>query len=129
MLPEHLQTQSHYSLHPMSKVGVEPTKSPGSRPGRFSICVLGRALLGGREGRREKVESGQETAAFLLLYFLLSPIYSFCGEAAVRRAGVEPAMPLGAGGLQPLRHANAQPTRWFILHLPKAGFEPADTRV
>ena len=69
MLPEHLQTQSLCSLHPVSEVGVEPTKSPGSRPGRFSICVLGRARLGGRESRREKAESGQETAAFLLLYF------------------------------------------------------------
>jgi hypothetical protein len=54
----------------------------------------------------------------------LSLIYFLYGEAAVRRAGVEPAMPQRAGGLQPLRHANAQPTRWFNFMYPRRDSNP-----
>ena len=44
-------------------------------------------------------------------------------DGRVRRAGVEPAMH-EAGGIQPLGHANAQPTHH--VSLTRVGVEPTD---
>lgn len=127
----HQKRESHNrtrSFHAVTEVGVEPTESPGSRPGRFSVCVLSRVRRvgcaassgsGGRTRRSRLMRPGwtlahpqhvSEVTKERLELSRLAARHAECRVSPsfttwsllpprVTRAGIEPAPPVRETGI------------------------------
>lgn len=116
-------------------VGVEPTKSRGSRPRRFA-SLRTRPCHAKRANRRDLTSNDQFQVFISSSASRHAPFVGGvgCQEAdlsfvicASKCVGQESNLHCPkAGGLQPLGHANAQPTR--SVSVARVGIEPTESR-